>query len=181
MAEPPFDPAHGVRFDLARGIVTRTRGSAPRVVVLPLGALAEIAQTVAAEAVAYAIGAALGERVGEAASADASVEAFASALAAELALAGLGTLRVERWGRAMVLATEGPVPEPMLAPLLEAAISVATARPVRCGALSREGATARVLVSNEAAIARVRAWIDGGVAWGDALTRLHAPPAGGDG
>ncbi len=41
--------------------------------------------------------------------------------------------------------------------------------------LARDGGRVRFLVTSRAGIDKVRAWLDEGVAWGDALVRLHAP------
>jgi hypothetical protein len=67
------------------------------------------------------------------------------------------------------------LPDAVLAPTLEAAMAEASGREVRCAVIARDQKEARVLVSSRDAIARVRAWLAEGVAWGEALSRLHRP------
>jgi hypothetical protein len=186
---PSFDPAHAVRFDLHSGRVVRDEGQ--RYLVVPVEALEELALARAGgdavEVVSRAFGASMGRRIaarlaGGGGARAASVEAFTAELAGELALSGCGVLRVERWGRALVLAMEqAPLPDAILAPMLEAALAEAVGRELRCSVIARDAAVARVLVSNDETSQRVRAWLAEGVPWGDALTRLHRGPSKGGG
>jgi hypothetical protein len=187
---PTFDPAHAVRFDLARGRVERDLlpGDAQRYVVVPVEAIEELALTRAGgdavEVVSRALGASMGRRIaarlaGAGGAGAVSVEAFAAELAGELAVAGCGALRLERWGRALLLVVDGsPLPDAVLSPALEAAMAEAVGREVRCLVMARDASVARVLVSSRAAIQRVRAWLAEGVAWADALARLQASGGG---
>jgi hypothetical protein len=184
---PSFDPAHAVRFDLARGRVERDLApgadATQRYLVVPVEAIEELALARAGgdavEVVSRAVGASMGRRVAlhlarAGGARAASVEAFAAELAGELAVSGCGVLRIERWGRALVLVLESaPLPDAVLAPMLEAAVAEAAEREVRCTVIARDAAAARVLVSSDAAGKRMRAWLAEGVAWGDALVRLH--------
>jgi hypothetical protein len=158
-------------------------GSEERYVLVPAAALEALAKNGdadAAESVGRMIGDAIGRRVALRADAkDSSVEEFVTQLAGEIAIAGLGVASVERWGRAMVLVfEEAAVPDAMLAAIARAALESATNRKVCVAPIMREGATARLLVSSERAVGRVRAWIASGVAWGDALARLHVTQGG---
>src|SRR5579883_3206155 len=126
MADPSFDPARAVRFDLPSGSV-RASGDA-RVALVPVEVLEEIARTPAAEVAGRAMGAAIGKRaasrLGDAGAA--SVEAFVTQLAGEMAVAGYGVLSVERWGRALVVVVEHcALPEPLLGAVLAAALASA--------------------------------------------------------
>jgi hypothetical protein len=147
-----------------------------------LAALAEAAGMTAAAEFGRALGRRLGARVSaklDAQVREASIDAVASALAGELAMAGLGTLVVERWGRALVLVLEGGSlgqgagADALRAASLEAVLSRATGRDVHATSLSRDAQKLRVLVASAATVGRARAWLDEGVSWGDVIARLH--------
>jgi hypothetical protein len=188
MAIGPFDPAKSVTFDLTHGQVHLE--GAPSRVLVPAAALAAICAAAGADATAAlgrALGEAMGRRIatrfgGEAEGAtsvrSASLEAIVDHLGGELALAGLGSLGIERWGRALVLVVDqsplGAQGDGLLAAVLESALEQATARSVRTGLLGRDAVRTRFLVAAPPALERVRAWIGDGLSWGEALTRLHA-------
>ena len=95
-------------------------------------------------------------------------------LAGEAALAGVGVLSVERWGRALVIVLEeSPLPAALVSPLVGAALEAASGRKVASALLSHDARSARVLVSSDRAVARVREWMASGVPWGDAIAKLH--------
>ena len=185
MNVPSFDPTDAVRFDLPRGSV-HTRGDDERVVLVPAAALSAVvasAASVSPEAV-DALGRALGSALGRRAAIrtghveGASPEAFVTQLAGEAAIAGVGVLSVERWGRAMVVVIEGsPLASALLAPIVTSAIEAASGRRVWGALLSRDDRLARVFVGSEGAAGRVRAWIASGMAWGDAVVKLHGAGA----
>src|SRR6185312_6690542 len=107
MADPSFNPSHAVRFDLPKGEV-RAAGSDERLALVPLAALLDLALSAPAEAVealARALGASIGRRAAVRITEprSASIDAFVTQLAGEAALAGIGTLAVERWGRALIV------------------------------------------------------------------------------
>jgi hypothetical protein len=174
-----------VRFDLATGQV-RT-GEGERLIVIPLSALDELAQTAgvpAANRFARGIGVAIGRRLAHRlGSVDgvrgASLEAFVSGLALEVALAGWGSLSMERWGKAMVVVVENaPVKEQaIVAALVEGAIEAAAGREAHGVALAGTG-PARVLVASEKTASRARLWTAEGVSASDVIARLHAPAGG---
>jgi len=68
---------------------------------------------------------------------------------------------------------DSPLAGTILAPLVAAAIDAASGRRVACTLLSRDERVARILVGSDAGVGRVREWIASGVAWGEALVRLH--------
>jgi len=107
------------------------------------------------------------------------VEVVVEHLGGELALAGLGSLALERWGRAAVLVVDqsplGAGGDAVLEGVLAGAIAAAAGRPALALLLGREGSRARFLLGSDAGVTRVRAWLAGGVPWGEALVRLHAP------
>lgn len=186
MAGPTFDPRHAVRFDLPRGSVTT--GNNERHVVLSCAALDDlvlIAGPDAAGAVGRSLGASIGQRVanrlgGAIGVSDASIETVVTHLGGELAVTGLGVLAIERWGRAMVVLIDRPAISdlPFLAAILEGALEAATARPVRCVSLGRDGGAVRVLVAGSRAIDQAREWLAAGSGWGDVLARLQLKGAG---
>jgi hypothetical protein len=105
---------------------------------------------------------------------DAPVDAFVTQLAGEAALAGVGALSIERWGRALVVVVEGStLVGTLLAPLVAAAVEAASGRRVATTVLSRDARAARIFVGGEASVTRVRDWIASGMVWGQALTKLH--------
>jgi hypothetical protein len=178
MAAPSFDPTHAVRFDLPHGSV-RAGGESDRVVLVPTAALDDLALSAPPEAV-EALGRTLGSGIGRRAARrmgdaqSASVDGFVTQLAGEAALAGIGALSVERWGRALVVVVEhSPLVGNLLVPLVAAAIEAASGRRVWCALLSRDAHIARVLVGSESSVARVRDWIASGLAWSEALAKLQ--------
>jgi hypothetical protein len=105
---------------------------------------------------------------------NASVEAFLAHLAGEAAIAGVGAISIERWGRAVVVAVEdSPLKGPLLVATVASALEVASGRRASCALLSHDDRSARIFVGNEQAVNRVRAWLASGVPWGEAVVRLH--------
>jgi hypothetical protein len=182
MAAPSFDPTHAVRFDLPHGSV-RTRGDDDRVVLVPVAALDDLVRAMPAEGVeslGRALGAAIGRRAAKRTGdvQQATVEGFVAQLAGEAAVAGIGSLSVERWGKALVVLVESsPLSGSLLLPLVSAALEVASGRRVWCAALSRDETTARIFIGSERSVARVRESIAAGTPWSEALVRLHGGAA----
>jgi hypothetical protein len=182
MSARSFDPTRAVRFDLPSGNV-RTERDDGRVVLVPKAALDDLLRSAPLEAVdalARALGAAIGRRAASSMGdpQSVSIDAFVAHLAGEAAIAGLGVLGVERWGRALVVSIEDfPLVETMLGPFVASALEVASSRRVWCTLLSRDDRAARVLVASEQTAGRVRDWIASGVAWGEAVVKLHGGEA----
>jgi hypothetical protein len=184
MTDLRFDPSKAVTFDLAHGLVHLD--GAPSRLLVPAEALAALASAAGPEASA-AFGAAIGEamgrrvasRLGEGGVAAAPIAAVVDHLGGELALAGLGSLGVERWGRALVLVVDqsplGDGGDLLLEATLASALGAAAGKAARVLHLARDGVRARFLVGGDAAIEKTKRWLDEGVAWGDAIVRLHAP------
>lgn len=182
MPVTPFDPTRAVTFDLTSGQVHLHDKQSSWIVPSP--ALAQLCAAAGEEATRVfgrSVGEAMGRRLGERIGKDASVEAFAAQLAGELAIAGFGSLQVERWGMALVFAIDQADTPPLLtASVIEGALKAATAREVRCVRVAQEGQRSRFLVANDTAIERVLAWLAQGQSWGEALVKLHAPRAAAD-
>lgn len=181
MTEPAFDPAQALKIDLSRGLLT-LQGSSGRVLV-PTDGLVELLTAANGDAVA-AFGAGMGSEIGRRISdrlgsgiQQASVELFLEHLGGELALTGLGSLSVERWGKALVLCVEGLKVdarlERVIASLLEAALQRSLSRDVAAILLSREGAVLRFLVAGRHARPQIEKWLAAGIPYGDVLTKLH--------
>ncbi len=181
MAEPRFNPSHTVEFDFARGVV-ELGGSAPRV-LLPADLLRDLvaaAPEAARVDVGHRLGTELGRRVAErlgSAASDASLAGVVEHLGGEIALTGLGSLGLERWGRALVLTVAGSplgaAGDELLARVVEGALQRLFGRQTQAVLLGRIAAIARLLVVSPRTAARVRGWLDGGVGWAEVLGRLH--------
>jgi hypothetical protein len=190
---PRFDPSHAITFDLARGTV-QLQG-APLRVLVPADALVLLCRAAGPGPIAAfgrSIGEAMGRRVASRLSGagpgagqndgsavrGATLETVVEHLGGEIALAGLGSLGLERWGRAMVMLIDqsplGIEGDTLLETMLEGAIETATGKKVRARCLARDGVRARFFIGSERATYRVRAWLMQGVSWGEVLARLHA-------
>jgi hypothetical protein len=184
-----------VTFDLARGVV-RLGANAPGLLVPAdaLGALLAAAGPEARRAFGHALGEDLGRAAADRLAFDAldrmsavlaaSPEEVLTELAAAWALAGLGALGMERWGRALVMVVEGaPLGgegDALLEAALESAISSASGREARVTAIAREPMRARFLVGGVGAAAKARALVARGLSWTEALGALHAPASKGE-
>jgi hypothetical protein len=168
-------------FDFATGQVKTAGGE--RLLLIPLSTLDELASSAgvpAASRMARGLGVSIGRRAAsKLGSIDqirgASLEAVVSELAFEIALAGWGSLTLERWGKAMVLVLgHAPVSEKgVVAALLEGAVEAAVAREVHGAALAGDGPV-RILIANEKTAERARLWSAEGASFGEVVHRLHA-------
>jgi hypothetical protein len=193
MPDPRFDPSKSVTFDLTHGLVHLE--GAPSRLLVPADALLALARAAGAEAAAAfgrSLGTAMGRRAADRLSGGgvgpAAVEVVTEHLGGELALAGLGSLGLERWGRAAVLVVDqsplGAGGDLLLEGVLAGAIEAAAGRTVCVICLHRDGVRARFLLGGPAGVDKVRTWLADGVPWGEALVRLHdggPPPAAGRG
>lgn len=182
MPVTPFDPTRAVTFDLTSGQVHLHDKQSSWIV--PSAATAQLCAAAGEEATRVfgrAVGETMGRRLGERIGNDASVEAFATQLAGELAIAGFGSLQVERWGKALVFAIDQTdTPALMTSSVIEGALKAATGRDVRCLRVAQEAGRSRFLVASDAAIEQVQAWLAQGQSWGEALVKLHAPQQAAD-
>ncbi len=176
-----FDPARAVKFDLTRGSVTDPGGAC---VLVPSSALLELCDSAGAEAVksfGRGLGTELGRRVQEKVGANATIPELVEHLGGHLALTGLGSLSVERWGKALVVNLESSPGaargDALVAAVLEGAIQRAFGRDVACVRLHRDAETARFVIVAPDVSAKVQSWVQDGAPWGDALARLHGASA----
>ncbi len=151
--------------------------------VVPKQALLELLAAAGAEAThnfGQQLGVDVGRRIVERMGTDvrqASIETFVDQLGGELALLGLGSLAVERWGRALVVvmqqASAGKTGIALIAAVVSGALQRALSRDVAVVELAQAGDPLRLLIISKAAASQVRQWLSESVAWGDVLTRLH--------
>jgi hypothetical protein len=183
MPAPAFDAKGAVRFDLASGAASDTRGT--RLVLLPAAALEALERTMpgALAHLGSELGRACGARVAARLGGDASVrttdlEAVATHLAGELAIAGIGALSIERWGRALVLVIENPgvASDGFVGAALGGALVAASGREVAIAALGREGTKARYFVGAQSTVLKLRDLLSQGRSWSDALGLLQSSP-----
>lgn len=177
-----FDPRHKVHFDFKRGQVL-LEGRLAQVLV-PAEVLLALCQAAGTEA-ARDFGRRLGTEVGRRTSAslgdvqNASVEAVTQHMGGELALLGLGSLGVERWGNALVFTIDHspPASAHLLGSIVEGALQRAAGRDTRVIVLVSEPNRVRLLVVNPALENQVGQWLSSGSSWGDVLARLNASTA----
>ena len=187
MADAPFDPAGAVTFDLSTGNVNVAYS--PRRVLVPVDGLAHLCEAAGEDAacgLGFALGAAMGFRIarrlgdgaGNGSVRDAlsgvSVGRFIEHLSGEFALAGLGLVGMEQWGRALLFVVRGAtVSNPFTASVLDGAIREATGRSSFCVSLSESGDGTRFLAIGQHGAKLVAEWLAQGVFWGDVLVRLQ--------
>ena len=123
-----------------------------------------------------ALGRRLADRLGDGAT-SASMEVVLDHLGGELAVMGLGSLGLERWGRALVLTLDGgPFGQQLdrlLGAVLEGALQRGFGRDCRATKLMRDDRQVRFLIASPKSAGKVSEWIGSGVSFGDALTRLQ--------
>lgn len=181
MAELRFDPTDSVKFDLGRGLVSLDRSYR---MLVPADILADLCAAASPEARAdfgrrlgTEIGRRVADRLGDAAKTG-SLELLLEHLGGDWALVGLGSLGLERWGRALVFKVAdsplGPGADDLLVAVMEGVLQRAMGREVGVVLLGREGGDARFLVTARETIPAVRSWLGAGTSWGEALMKLHA-------
>ncbi|HEV8549197.1 MAG TPA: hypothetical protein VGQ57_09215 [Polyangiaceae bacterium] len=178
MGTPRFDPTHSLEFNLDRGSV-KLSGSIERV-LLPADALAALVRGADPETrrdFARRLGTEAGRRVAERLDGSTGAEAVVEHLGGELALMGLGSLGLERWGRVLVVTVQGsPLRgegDEILAGIVEGALQRGFGRTASVVPLERDDSLVRLAVVSGATAERVRGWLGSGVKWGEVLTRLN--------
>jgi hypothetical protein len=174
-----FNPSGSVSFDLVRGRVD----CGGEHVLVPADALVDLCRAAGDEAVSdfgrrlgTAVGRRIADRLGDSAN-NASLEDILDHLGGEVALLGLGSLGLERWGRALVLTIDGgpfgPQLDRLLGAVLEGALQRAFGRGGHAVKLMRDDRQVRFLITNAASANKVSQWLGSGLSYGDALTRLQ--------
>jgi hypothetical protein len=181
MAEPQFDPARVLKFDFGRGQVT-LHGQGLCLVV-PREALLELLEAAGDDAsrnfgqqLGIEVGRRVAERLGSGVE-QTSIDSFVDHLGGELALMGLGSLAVERWGQAMVILVEGAPGGKsgvaLIAAVVCGALQRALSRDVVAVELAQSDGRLRLLVVSKSAAHKVQQWLAEKVAWGEVIARLH--------
>lgn len=174
-----FNPSGSVSFDLVRGRVECGGDH----VLIPADALVDLCRAAGDEALSdfgrrlgTAVGRRIADRLGDGASA-ATMEEVLDHLGGELAVLGLGSLGLERWGRALVLSIDGgPFGQQLdrlLGAALEGALQRAFGRDCHAVRLMRDDRQVRFLIASAASASKVNEWLGSGLSYGDALTRLQ--------
>jgi hypothetical protein len=181
MALPQFDASQSVKFDIARGSV-ELQGAGPRLLVPP-DALLDLCKHAGEEALrdfGRRLGTEAGRRMQELlgrAADTASIEGFVDHLGGNLALLGLGSLSVERWGRALVFVIEGcplgSAGDTLLGAVLEGAVQRCLGRDAHMVPLERDDKRVRLLATSSSGATKAKALLAQGVKWGDVLSRMH--------
>jgi len=185
MMSPRFDPSYALEFDLGRGQV-RMANAGERLVI-PSDALLALCQGANEEAVrdfgrrlGTEAGRALLGRLGDVG--QASLEGVLEHLGGELALMGLGSLGLERWGSALVLSFShsplGGAGDLLLGSVLEGAAQRTFGRDVVATKLMRDADHVRFLITGREGADKALGWLSSGVSWGDVLARLANVTAG---
>ncbi len=174
-----FDPSYALEFDFGRGQI-RMANAGERVIV-PCDALLALCQGASEDAVrdfgrrlGTEAGRVMNDRLGEAW--QASLETVLEHLGGELALTGLGSLGLERWGQALVLSFShsplGWAGDLLLGSVLEGAMQRSFGRDTVAIKLMRDDQKVRFLMAGRAGANRAGNWLAEGVPWGDVLSRL---------
>jgi hypothetical protein len=174
-----FDPSYALEFDFGRGQI-RMANAGERVIV-PCDALLALCQGASEDAVrdfgrrlGTEAGRVMNDRLGEAW--QASLETVLEHLGGELALMGLGSLGLERWGQALVLSFShsplGWAGDLLLASVLEGAMQRSFGRDTVAIKLMRDDQKVRFLMAGRSGASKAGDWLAQGVPWGDVLSRL---------
>jgi hypothetical protein len=185
MMSPRFDPSYALEFDLGRGQI-RVTNAGERVVV-PSDALIALCQGASDDAVrdfgrrlGTEIGRALLERLGD--PAQASLETVVDHLGGEIALMGLGSLGLERWGSALVLSfSHSPFAaagDLLLGSVLEGVTQRAFGREAVATKLVREEAQVRFLITGHDGAHKAQGLLESGLAWATVLAQLASSARG---
>lgn len=180
MPGPAFDPNGAVRFDLTNGSASDARGT--KFVLVPSSALEALDRTTpgALAHIGSEVGRACGARILAKLGAESEVRAatldvIVTHLAGELAIAGLGAVSLEQWGKALVVVLNSPNvnSDGFLAAALAGAVSVAAGRDVCMIPIGREGTTARFYIGTQQTMIRCRSLVSSGKTWMEILQALQ--------
>lgn len=175
-----FNPSGSVSFDLVRGRVDCDGDH----VLIAADALIDLCRAAGDEAVTdfgRRLGTTLGKRLADrlgGSGSSASLEEVLEHLGGELAIIGLGSLGLERWGRALVLTLDGgpfgPQLDRLLAAVLEGALQRGFGRDCRATKLMRDDRRVRFLIASPSSASKVSEWLGSGVSYGEAISRLQS-------
>ncbi|HET7546064.1 MAG TPA: hypothetical protein VFK05_39615 [Polyangiaceae bacterium] len=174
-----FDPSYALEFDFGRGQIRMANASER--LIIPCDALLALCQSASEDAVrdfgrrlGTEAGRKMNDRLGEAW--QASIETVLEHLGGELALMGLGSLGLERWGQALVLSFTGSplgwAGDLLLGSVLEGAMQRSFGRETVAIRLMRDDQQVRFLMAGHSGARKAGTWLAEGVPWGDVLSRL---------
>lgn len=189
---PSFDPTAAVRFDLDRGRISLSDDE-PQLLVPASVLVSLVTGAMAARDVGRVLGGTLLARISSRLEAsaegaqgagdtlsrfrEASLETVVEWLGCELALTGLGSLAVERWGRALVLVFEPCAldarADALLEGLVEAALGNLCDDDLGAVVVDRSEGHARVLVVHAGLCESVAEMREAGVGLVDIVQALH--------
>lgn len=177
MAGPHFDPNGAVRFDLRAGAASDSRGT--RLVLIPSAALESLTSDALAR-IGRELGRTCGARVAQRLGGDggvraAQVEVFVAHIAGELAIAGVGAVHIERWGRALLVVVTNPsvADDAFVGAVLAGALSEASGRDVAAAALGRDGTTTRFFIGSPATASRAQTLAEQGKGYAEIVATLQ--------
>lgn len=177
MASQPFDPNGAVRFDLRSGSASDSRGA--RLVLVPSSAF-EFLDADALTQIGEKIGRACGARVaahlgGDRGVREAEIEVAITHLAGELAIAGVGSVHIERWGRALVAILTNPsvTNEAFIGAVLAGAFSAASGRDIYAASLGRDRGEARYFLGSQATADRARSLAQQGKGYAEIVATIQ--------
>lgn len=176
---PRFDPTRALVFDLAQGQLRDDEGMGR--LNVPGDALLRLCAAAGTEALrdfgkglGTEVGRRISRRLGSSAE-SAGPEVWVEHLGGELALLGLGNLRFERWGKALIVVVAGALPnsEELLAAVIEGALQRTLGRDATVVPLGSHEEELRLAVLNERAASQARGWLSEGASWSQIVERLH--------
>lgn len=185
---PRFDPTRAVVFDLARGALRDDEGQTR--LNVPLSLLVRLLESAGhdgARDFGHGLGSEIGRRVAERLGSEkesASASAWVEHLGGHLALVGFGSLRAERWGRALVLrvASAPANASELLGWVLEGALLRALGRKVSAVPFTEDVGvmenTVSFLIVSEDRASVALGLRDGGRGLGAVIDELHRQKGG---
>lgn len=180
------DTTAPLRFDLYRGRIHNREGDA--FVLLPISVMSELCRALPEDSLVsfgYAVGTEIGRRLASRiGNSDGSVADMVSEVGTELATAGLGTLGVEVWGRALVFTIrDTPLTfggsetvdraDPLLGAILSGVLMRAFSRDANVIALGRNASVARFVACSLSASEQVEHWVSSNLSAAEVLARLN--------
>lgn len=179
MPGPAFDPKGAVRFDMTNGAASDARGT--KFVLVPTSALEALDRTTpgALAHIGAEVGRACGARIvaklgGESEVRAATLDVVVTHLAGELAIAGLGSVTLEKWGKALVVVLTNPTvnSDGFCAAALAGAVSMAVGREVFMVPIGREGNVVRYYIGTQQTMIRCRSLVSSGKTWMEIIQQL---------
>lgn len=180
------DTTAPLRFDLDRGRIQNREGDA--FLLLPISVMSELCRSLSEDSLVsfgYAVGTEIGRRLASrVGNGSGSVADIVAEVGSEFATAGLGTLGVEVWGKALVFTLkETPLSfggmeavdraDPLLGAILSGILMRAFSRDANVVALGRNHGLARFVVCNLSTSEQVENWVNGNLSTAEVLARLN--------